>query len=531
MDLRSKRLTPEQIEQVEEYIIQGKLAYQPFIFTDTLETGPGEKFHDGETKGGRVYWEDAPEDLSPTIKEILTDNPAHFRECNGVVRYIYDYFIDSIMENLDDISGLSFAEVGCNTGFFLHSLGLRGAGKCIGIDYTRNEEVFRWFNNVLGLNNEFRFGEWNPLKHRLLYTRMPKVDVTLTIAVMCHIADPLHHLSYLCDHSAKAVFIYTPVNKDTGLSISYGSPAKYPNALSWPLGFDNAVRPSVPLLRMGLQEAGFDDIREIKCPEGLSRRWQEWYSSQIGLLALRTRDVRTALGGGRNKRGKNPVSKPVRRKKTRDADEKSATRAEGIAQSGRQKHFDFDGNLKLPVVVEIEPTNYCNLRCRMCHVSHQSPDEKHHIKLESLQELSSLRNTLVVLGSNYEPMMHPNFAEMISTLNGFGVRLDIITNGTLLNDKNIETIANANFSRIGFSFDGIRKETYEHIRQNANFGRTIENILKLRRAFEGRDTPFTVNNVLMRCNINELIEAIDFWDSAGFHRVNFPFMVSRATDE
>lgn len=531
MDLRSKRLTPEQIEQVEDYIIQGKLAYQPFIFTDTLETGPGEKFHDGETKGGRVYWEDAPEDLSPTIKEILTDDPAHFRECNGVVRYIYNYFIDSITGALGDISGLSFAEVGCNTGFFLHSLGVRGAGRCIGIDYTRNEEVFKWFNNVLGLNSEFRFGEWNALKHRLLYTKMPKVDVTLTIAVMCHIADPLYHLSYLCDHSAKAVFVYTPVNKDTGLSVSYGAPAKYPNSLSWPLGFDNAVRPSVPLLRMGLQEAGFEDIREIKCPEGLSQRWQDWYCSQIGLLAFRTRDVRTALGGGRKKRGKNPVSKPLHRKKARGAGGKTARPTEGIAQSGSKQFFDFNGELKLPAVVEIEPTNYCNLRCRMCHVSHQRPVEPRHIELEALRELQSPEGMLVVLGSNFEPMMHPDFAEMISILDGFGVRLDIITNGTLLNDKNIEAITNANFSRIGFSFDGIRKETYEHIRRNANFERTIENILRLREAFECRDTLFTVNNVLMRCNIDELTESIDFWDSAGFHRLNFPFMMSRAKDE
>jgi len=309
LDLRSKELTPEQIRQVEEFIIQGKLAYQPFIFTETLETGAGQKFHDGETKGGRVYWKDAPENLPKPIKEVLTDDPEHFRECNETIRFIYRHFIDSIVENLGgDISDLSFAEVGCNTGYFLHALALRGAAKCVGLDYTRNEEVFKWFNRVLNTNSEFRFAEWNPLEHRVLYGKMPEVEVTLTVAVMCHLADPLYHLAYLCDHSAKAIFIYTPVNKDTGLSISYGNPAKYPNALSWPLGFDNEVRPSVALLRMGLQEAGFDDIREIKCPDGLSPRWKEWYSKQIGLFALRTRDVKTALGGGRRERGMNLAS-------------------------------------------------------------------------------------------------------------------------------------------------------------------------------------------------------------------------------
>ncbi len=258
----------------------------------------------GKLRGGRVYWKDAPENLPKSIREVLTDDPEHFRECNETLRFIYRYFIDSIVENLGgDISDLSFAEVGCNTGYFLHALALRGAAKCVGLDYTPNAEVFKWFNRVLNTNSEFRFAEWNPLEHRLLYGKMPEVDVALTIAVMCHLADPLYHLAFLCDHSAKGIFIYTPVNKDKGLTVSYGNPAKYPNALSWPLGFDNEVRPSVPLLRMGLKEAGFDDIREVKCPDSLSPRWRRWYSEQIGLIGLRTRDVKTALGGGRRIRG------------------------------------------------------------------------------------------------------------------------------------------------------------------------------------------------------------------------------------
>lgn len=60
MDLRNKELTPEQIEEAKKFIIQGKLAYQPFIFTDTLETGAGQKFHDGETKGGACLLERCP---------------------------------------------------------------------------------------------------------------------------------------------------------------------------------------------------------------------------------------------------------------------------------------------------------------------------------------------------------------------------------------------------------------------------------------------------------------------------------------
>jgi radical SAM protein with 4Fe4S-binding SPASM domain len=196
-----------------------------------------------------------------------------------------------------------------------------------------------------------------------------------------------------------------------------------------------------------------------------------------------------------------------------------------------KKFFDIDGELKLPTVIEIEPTNYCNLRCRMCHVSYQAKGERHHIELEALRRFRSLTDTLVVLGSNFEPMMHPSFSEMLSMFRDFGFRLDIITNGTLLNDEIIDMMTKCNFNKIGFSFDGIRKETYESIRRNAHYERTIENILKLRKAFEGRETHFTVNNVIMRCNIDELIETIDFWDTHNFDRLGLIFMVSRADNE
>jgi radical SAM protein with 4Fe4S-binding SPASM domain len=189
--------------------------------------------------------------------------------------------------------------------------------------------------------------------------------------------------------------------------------------------------------------------------------------------------------------------------------------------------FGLDGELQLPKVVEIEPTEACNLKCRMCHVSYRPKGQRAHLALECLRKLRPLKEALVTLGSNFEPMMHPSFSEMLSMFRDFGFRLDIITNGTLLSDEIIDMMTKCNFNRIGFSFDGIRKETYEYIRRNADYDRTIENILKTRKAFEGQSTFLCINSVIMRCNIDELIESIDFWDANNLDRLGLVFMVSR----
>jgi hypothetical protein len=299
MDLRNKNLSVDDLREIHQFIIQRKLAYQPFIFTDTLEVGEGLKFHDGEAFAGDVYWEGA----DSRVKDLLvTGGLAPFRAANQHLRIIYEHFLDTLVEKLGgDISQLTFAEIGCNTGYLLHGLALRGAKRCLGYDFTNNDKVFRWFNRILGIDNDFSFSEWDSLTHSLRYAELPEVDVILSVAVTCHLPDAVQHLAYLCDHARKAIFVWAPVNSHSDLTISFGSPSKYPNALDWPLSFDNDVRLSIPLLRLCMTESGFEEISELQPPE-LSQRWRDWYYSQRGYIALRTKPTKTALGGGKSSR-------------------------------------------------------------------------------------------------------------------------------------------------------------------------------------------------------------------------------------
>jgi|GEM_PF-5746450 len=292
MDLRDRNLSPENLKAIEQFIVERRLGYQPFIFADRLEVGEGLRFHDGEASSGHIYWPDAPTE----IQNLLVDCPEHFRECNRNLRTIYEFLLDTLVQKFDsNISHLTFAEIGCNTGYFLHGLGVRGAKRCLGFDFTNNKKVFEWFNQVLGINSEFYFAEWDSLSHSLRYAEIPEVDVVLSIAVLCHVADPLQHLAYLCDRARKAVLVYTPVTQDNNLSIEFGHPAKYPKALKYPLNFDNDIRLSIPLLKLALEQSGFGELYPIPCPQNVSEKWKAWFACQQGYIALRTSESKTAL--------------------------------------------------------------------------------------------------------------------------------------------------------------------------------------------------------------------------------------------
>ncbi len=144
-----------------------------------------------------------------------------------------------------------------------------------------------------------------------------------------------------------------------------------------------------------------------------------------------------------------------------------------------------------------------------------------------IDKLAALRGVYVIIGSGFEPMMNRQFALIVRKLTAFDAKIDLITNGTLLNENNVSALLDANVCNFNFSFDGIRPDTYEHIRRNSEHGPTIEAIQAVRERFIGRPTLFCVNSTMMKRNMLEVEEIIDFWDAADFDLVRFPFMVVR----
>lgn len=191
------------------------------------------------------------------------------------------------------------------------------------------------------------------------------------------------------------------------------------------------------------------------------------------------------------------------------------------------RFHDLGGVLTLPQMIEIDTTEACNLRCRMCHVSFMPVEKRPIFDIGLLSRLKALKGCNVSVASGFEPMLYPQFDQLMRGLTDMGMRLTIITNGTLLDRKRLDTLLAADMEVINFSFDGIRKETYEYIRRRADYEQTLDRIATAREAFRGRDTTFLVNSTVMRRNLDETIETIDFWDRLDFEVVRFLLMVVR----
>ena len=312
MDLRSLHPSPAQLQRAVDLVGRGLLCYQPFIFSDEMETGAGLEFTGAEFQGMVYLAHPPPRFLArKEISRLLVD-PAkreRFSESNRRLRVLYESFIEEIETRLGPIERHTFAEVGCCSGYFPLSLAKRGAKLAVGFDRVDYGPSFRLLNGILGTHAHFvhrpyrvkgevargRLSWLRVLRRELLRVAAPlrhpwlalgaRFDVVLSVAVLVHLSDPLQHLAYLGQMARKALLVWTTTSDDeNGRSIHYLASNRYYLEERFPHCFD-VVQVSPALLRHSLELMGFTEIHQIaNRPDGMP---EEWFRKHRGYLAIR----------------------------------------------------------------------------------------------------------------------------------------------------------------------------------------------------------------------------------------------------
>ena len=287
MDLQQYITTEKQLDSARQLALKGLFCYQPFIFGDTLETGVGWEFENGEFSG-LIYWPDCPDEHrnNSTFKRYLikNDNVNEFRKANQILRQAYEGFIDSLCNVLGDISRISFVDVGTNAGYFPVNISKRGGKKVVGYDNINYSETFDYLNNLLGTYAEYRKGAYDP--KQMAIPGCEQFDVAIAMHVICHLSDPLHFLSFLGSIANKAILLWNHVIEDTDeLLISYGGANKYYKDRAFPFCFDYDTRMSRGLIFKCLELMGYTDIRVINPP--IDQDFSKQFRGMLSVIALR----------------------------------------------------------------------------------------------------------------------------------------------------------------------------------------------------------------------------------------------------
>lgn len=133
-----------------------------------------------------------------------------------------------------------------------------------------------------------------------------------------------------------------------------------------------------------------------------------------------------------------------------------------------------------PIRLWIEPTNKCNLKCKMCpHGQKVTRFEKGFMDMSIFKRIIQ---EAVHFGSDVnlfmggESLLHPKLIDMIKYMKQKDIPSRLYTNGTLVTPGISEKLILSGLDHITFSFDGIHKEIYEDYRKGADFEKTLDNV-------------------------------------------------------
>lgn len=177
----------------------------------------------------------------------------------------------------------------------------------------------------------------------------------------------------------------------------------------------------------------------------------------------------------------------------------------------------------------IELTNRCNLRCKHCYLSAGPVGQEAldpALVHRAISEFSAMAGRSVSF-SGGEPLLYRGWQELVSLAIACGLETTVVTNGTLLNDRNADTLVEAG-ARIALSVDGCCAATHDLIRGEGSF-------CKVRAAMQRLAARSVQQNVIVcftptKPNIGELSPLARMLASEGFSQMYISVLESRGRE-
>jgi MoaA/NifB/PqqE/SkfB family radical SAM enzyme len=192
-----------------------------------------------------------------------------------------------------------------------------------------------------------------------------------------------------------------------------------------------------------------------------------------------------------------------------------------LSVSGSDEAVTITANIHSLAKLYIEPTSKCNLHCVEClrktwaEVPGEMEERTFAAVAEQLEGFKHLK-TVVFTGFG-EPTVHNRLAAMTEALKGRRLRVELISNGTLLTESLARSLVAAGLDRLWISLDGSSEEQYSAVRVGASFGRVVGNARTAVRISDDSGGPLRlgISFVAMRGNIAQVSEIWSLAKSIG----------------
>lgn len=155
-----------------------------------------------------------------------------------------------------------------------------------------------------------------------------------------------------------------------------------------------------------------------------------------------------------------------------------------------------------------ELTDKCNLACKHCGSSCSGKNSTFLDKKDIFKVIDGVyaeygSNSIMICLTGGEPLLHPEFFEIVDYINKKGFVWGITSNATLIDDDFAKRLVENKMSSLAISLDGL-KDTHDNLRNSVgSFENTINGINNLVNASKGK-LNIMITSVIHKQNIHQL---------------------------
>lgn len=176
---------------------------------------------------------------------------------------------------------------------------------------------------------------------------------------------------------------------------------------------------------------------------------------------------------------------------------------------------------KIPDFFLIEITNRCNLKCPACPWHTCMTRELHDMSFEEYKQILPKIKPYAKAVCFYvmgEPLLNPDWNQIVAVSHDAGLRTIISTNGMLL-ESNMDRIFESGLDHLQVALDGFEAQTHGAYRRGADFDRIVDSLTLLAQQKKARQrlTPeVTIQTLATRQNENQIDSIKCFAEKLGF---------------
>lgn len=195
-----------------------------------------------------------------------------------------------------------------------------------------------------------------------------------------------------------------------------------------------------------------------------------------------------------------------------------------------QEKYDMikNGDVQLPYYLDVELTNFCNFNCCFCPTGTKAmqrmrghmPDNVADAIAENVKKYNIPAVRFIRWG---EPTLHPNYLSILEKVKNAGALIHINTNGSLLDEAQIQKLLDMHLDSIKFSFQGADEGTYNEMREGGDYLRLLDIVRKFHEMRGEKDYPYIQISTTLTGETAEQIEGFksDIGDYCDYYNVGY----------